>query len=384
MTFVVPRTDGSTSPIALNDPARLTTATVPATSRTAYAAAHVVADARYASTDLARPQIDWEATMGLRRRLWSLGLGVAESMDTSQRGMGLSWQDAMELGTRTLREAKACDGRVVVGIGTDQLPPGPSTLTAIRDAYLEQIELVSAEGGTSVMMASRQLAATAQNADDYLTLYASVLEQTAQPVVLHWLGEMFDPALRGYWGVDGAAKAVDTVAQLLADHADRIDGIKVSVLDADLEIELRRRVPVGVRVYTGDDFHYVDLIAGDGETHSDALLGAFAAIAPFASAALLRLDADDVDGFRKILRPTERLSRLVFAAPTQYYKVGVAWLSYLDGLQDNFRMLAGFETGRPLAHLGELVVEANRIGLFSDPEATSRRAGAYFTVQGIT
>jgi hypothetical protein len=297
--------------------------------------------------------------------------------------MGLDWPSARELARRTLADAHAAGGRVVVGIATDQLPAGPTDLAAVRGAYLEQLEAIEGYGGEVVLMASRQLAATATSSDDYLATYDAVLRQATRPVVLHWLGDVFDPALTGYWGHHDPVKAMDVVLEVINEHVDAVRGIKISLLDADLERDLRRRLPVGVHMFTGDDYNYVDLIAGDGEHHSDALLGAFAAIAPYASAALARLDAGDEAGFRDILGPTEALSRLVFAAPTQYYKVGVAWLAYLNGAQQHFRMIGGFETGRTLVHLADLVRAAAAIGLFTDPDLTARRATTYFAAHGI-
>lgn len=381
--LTIPTASGGCEPLELGEPARLETRSTPPMSRQVYAAAHVVADPLRASAGAPPDQIDWDATLELRRRLWSLGLGVAEAMDTSQRGMGLDWPSALELARRTLADARSVGGRVVVGIATDQLPAGPASLGAIRDAYLEQLESIETSGGTVVLMASRQLAVSAGSPDDYRRVYDAVIDQATRPVTLHWLGEAFDQSLAGYWGHPDPVDSAQVVLDLLSDHAHKVRGIKVSLLDAEFEQHLRRRLPGDVRLFTGDDYHYVDLIAGDGEYHSDALLGAFAAVAPFASAAFDRLDQGDVDGFRAILGPTEALSRLIFAAPTQYYKVGVAWLAYLTGQQSHFRMLGGFETGRSLGHLGELVLAADRIGLFPEPDFTARRAAGYFAAQGI-
>ena len=375
---------GSSAPLVLGEPTQLDTRSTPPTSRAVYAAAHVVADPLAACAANPGPdQIDWDATLRLRHDLWALGLGIAESMDTAQRGMGLDWAGARELAQRTLAEARSVGGKVVVGIGTDQLAAGPATVEQIRDAYLEQVAAIEAAGGEVVMMASRHLAGAAQGPDDYLAVYDAVLSAATKPVVLHWLGSVFDPALEGYWGFDEPKDAMDTVVAIMTAHRDTVRGIKVSLLDPALEIALRQRIPDPVRVFTGDDYNYVDMIAGDGSHTSDALLGAFAAIGPYASAAFARLDAGDETGFRDILSPTEPLSRLIFAAPTQYYKVGVAWLAYLNGRQDHFRMLGGFETGRSLTHLADLVRAADGIGLFTDPEFTAARAAAYFAVHGI-
>jgi hypothetical protein len=382
-TIDLPTADGGTSALTLGQAAVLDVRHVPPTSRLVYAAAHVVADPRRASAENLPGQIDWDATLGLRHRLWDLGLGVAEAMDTSQRGMGLDWASAHELARRTLADAGSGGGRVVVGVATDQLPAGPAELPAVRDAYLEQLDAIESAGGEAVLMASRHLAVAATSAEDYLSIYGSVLQHASRPVVLHWLGEVFDPDLAGYWGYDDPVKAMDVVVELIAGHVDAVRGIKISLLDAELERELRRRLPPGVHLFTGDDYNYVDLIAGDGQHHSDALLGAFAVVAPYASAALACLDRGDEAGFRDILGPTEALSRLVFAAPTQYYKVGVAWLAYLNGAQRHFRMLGGFESGRTLVHLADLVRSADGIGLFTDPEFTADRAARYFAVHGI-
>lgn len=382
--IVVPASDGTLSTLEFGRPAELAVRSTPPVSRVAYAAAHVVANPLRACAAGGPDQIDWDATLRLRHRLWDLGLGVAEVMDTSQRGMGLDWPSARELARRCVAEAAPRGAAVVVGIATDQLPAGQDVeLSAVRDAYLEQLAEIEEAGGEVVMMASRHLVRAARSVEDYLTVYDAVLSAARRPVVLHWLGEVFDPALAGYWGHSEPEKAVTVVADLIAAHADSVRGIKMSLLDADLELELRGRLPAGVHLFTGDDFHYTDLIAGDGSHHSDALLGAFAVIAPFASAAFGLLDEGDVAGFRDVLGPTEPLSRLVFQAPTRYYKVGVAWLAYLDGAQDHFRMIGGFETGRSLGHLGELVREAAAIGLFTDPERTAARAAAYFAAHGI-
>ncbi|MBI5337232.1 MAG: DUF993 family protein [Mycolicibacterium rufum] len=382
-TVLLPAADGSLQRVEFTEPARLATLTAPPVSRAVYAAAHVVADPLRARLSGGPNQIDWGATAQLRRDLWSLGLGVAESMDTAQRGMGLDWTGARELALRTLGDAKSVGGAVAVGVSTDQIVAPTPSLEQIADAYAEQIDDIERAGGEVVMMASRHLARVADGPDDYVAVYDRVLSQATRPVILHWLGPMFDPVLAGYWGFDEPKAAMQTVADLIGSHADRVRGIKVSLLDPALEIQLREQVRPPARVYTGDDFDYVDMIAGDGNRHSDALLGAFAAIPRFASAAFARLDAGDEAEFRTILEPTVPLSRLIFQAPTQYYKVGVAWLTYLDGRQSNFRMINGFETGRDLLHLADLVRAASAIGWFADPDAAAARVGRYFAVHGI-
>ena len=385
MTVVnLPVQDGTVQPASLAAPADLDVRSTPPTSREVYAAGHVVAHRLHACADSAAGQIDWDATLQLRRDLWALGLGVAESMDTAQRGMGLRWADARELAIRTLADSADTGGKVVVGVSTDQIESHHPSLEEIADAYLEQIATVEAHGGHTVMMASRHLARAATGPDDYLAVYHRVLEAATAPVILHWLGAAFDPALAGYWGFDEPKAAMPTVADLIAAHPDTVRGIKVSLLDPALEIQLRQQICAPARVYTGDDYNYVDMIAGEGSQHSDALLGAFAAVPRFASAAFAKLDDGDTAAFRNILATTIPLSRLIFAAPTQYYKVGVAWLTYLDGRQDHFRMIAGFETGRSLLHLADLVRTAGAIGLFGDPDFTAHRAGAYFDAQGIS
>jgi dihydrodipicolinate synthase/N-acetylneuraminate lyase len=368
--------------IELEPPARIEPATAPPASRIAYAAGHIVPDPLRSSAG-SPLAIDWDATMRVRHMLWDLGLGVAESMDTAQRGMGLHAEGAMELAERTLREAAGRKARVVVGVTSDALEPGAHSLGRVADAYIEQLQRVEDAGGTSVVMASRQLARAAESPDDYLAVYGRVLAAASRPVILHWLGTMFDPSLAGYWGSPETADASETVLELISAHVDKVAGIKLSLLDRDHEVAFRRRLPQGVRLFTGDDFNYSELIAGDQHGHSDALLGAFAAVPRFASAALKRLDTGDAGGFREILDPTVPLSRLVFEAPTQFYKVGVAWLSFLNGWQDHFRMAGGIESGRPILHLAELFSTANGIGLFEDPELAAARASAYFRGVGF-
>jgi hypothetical protein len=380
-TIDLPTLAGQHRTIKLAAAADLETSSTPPTSRIVYAAGHVVADPLLASA--ASSAIDWDATLKIRHELWGLGLGIAESMDTAQRGIGLGPKEALTLARRTLAEARAVGGSVVVGIATDQLGPGPHPLKDIADAYIEQLAEIEDAGGSVVMMASRHLALSAKGSDDYLEVYDKVLDAAKQPVILHWLGSMFDPALEGYWGRNSIPEASDTVLRLIESKKDKVAGIKISLLDKDHEISFRRRLPAGVRLFTGDDFNYADLIAGDEHGHSDALLGAFAAVPRFASAAFAKLDQGDVAGFRRILEPTVPLSRLIFEAPTQYYKVGVVWLSYLTGWQSHFRMLAGFESGRSLVHLADLFETANSIGLFPDPEMSAARASAYFRAQGL-
>ncbi|WP_310962454.1 DUF993 family protein [Nocardioides terrisoli] len=379
----LPTADGDAKPYRLSGLSTDLTQAPPPQSRVAYAAVHVIADARRASIPEHTRCIDWEGTLRQRSRIWDLGLGVAEAMDTAQRGMGLPWSDVHRLVRMTLEAAKPRGASTVVGIGTDALPPGPTGIERIVDAYLEELDFVEGLGGTAVMMPSRQLAATATTPEHYVKVYDAVLADARRPVILHWLGEQFDPCLKGYWGINDPAEAVDTVAEIVRSRPDVVDGIKMSVLDPALEEEIRGRLHGEQRVYTGDDFHYVDLIGGTARGHSHALLGAFAAIAPIARLALGHLDDGDLLGYRRTLGPTEQLSRLLFEAPTQYYKTGIAWIAYLQGYQDHFRMLAGLEAGRSVVHLAELFKEADTIGLFTDPSEAARRMQRYLTLHGM-
>jgi hypothetical protein len=356
----------------------------PIASRVAIAAAHVVADPLAENIPTGPAHVDWEATLAYRRHLWSWGLGVAEAMDTAQRGMGLDWPVAAELLRRSLREARAAGGSVVCGVGTDHLAPGSARdLGAIRRAYEEQCAVVEAEGGRVVLMASRELARIAAGPDDYGEVYGAVLAQLERPAIIHWLGGMFDPALAGYWGSADPDRAMAACVQLIADSASRVDGVKVSMLDEALEVRMRRRLPAGVRMYTGDDFNFPRLIEGDEEGHSDALLGIFDSIAPAASAALQAVDAGDVARFREVLEPTVALSRHVFRAPTFHYKTGVVFLAYLNGHQAHFRMVAGQEAMRSVVHLAELFVLADRAHLLDDPELASHRMRLVLALAGI-
>ena len=355
----------------------------PPRSRIAYAAAHVVADPAGENVPGARAVLDWGATLAFRRYLWAHGLGVAEAMDTAQRGMGLDYPATRELILRSAAEARSVGGRIVAGVATDQLPPGPASLAAVTDAYLAQLADVVEAGAQPVLMCSRHLAAAATSADDYLRVYGALLSAVDRPVVLHWLGPMFDPALSGYWGSADLDTAADTVLALIAAHESTVDGIKVSLLDADREVALRRRLPAGVRLYTGDDFNYPALIRGDASGHSDALLGVFAAIAPAAAAALAALDRGDMGAYNRILAPTVPLARHMFAPPTYYYKTGIVFLAWLAGHQDHFTMIGGLQSGRSVAHLAALLRLADAAGLLPDAELAASRARAYLTVAGV-
>ena len=346
--------------------------------RIAFAAAHVVVDPLRTAEPLTAPVIDWDATLAYREHLWSLGFGVAEAMDTAQRGMGLDWPLALELITRSTATAKARGALVFSGAGTDHLQPGQEiSIEQVTDAYLEQCEAIEAAGGRIILMASRALAAVARGADDYATVYSKVLSQVSGPVILHWLGPMFDPALEGYWGSRDIPTATENCLDIICGNAPKIDGIKISLLDAELEITMRRQLPSGVRMYTGDDFNYDRLIlgddAGDEQGHSDALLGIFDAIAPAASAALTALDAGDIPRYHDLLAPTVPLSRHIFTAPTQHYKAGVVFLAYLNGFQSHFRMVRGLEAARSIPHLCELFVLADKAGVLRDPDLATQR-----------
>ncbi|MBT2468299.1 dihydrodipicolinate synthase family protein [Streptomyces sp. ISL-66] len=352
-------------------------------SRTFYSAAHVVADPLAASAD-SEPVIDWETTLAFRHRLWSQGLGVAEAMDTAQRGMGLDWPAAAELIRRSAADAGSVGGRIVCGAGTDQLAPDTvHSLAVITSAYEEQLAHVEACGAGAVLMASRALAAAARGPEDYLEVYGTLLRQSARPVVLHWLGPMFDPALEGYWGHGDLDEATDVFLKIIAECPEKVDGIKVSLLDAGREVDIRRRLPAGVRCYTGDDYHYPELIAGDGERSSDALLGIFDPIAPIAARAAIALDRDDPAGFRELLDPTVALSRHLFAPPTRYYKTGVVLLAWLAGYQEHFAMVGGLHSARSLPHLATAYELADDLGLFPDPELAEARMRQLFALHGV-
>jgi Protein of unknown function (DUF993) len=383
--LTLPAEDGTLFRYALNGAPRATYADVaaPSRSRVAYAAAHVVADPLAANGPGAPATLDWDATLAFRRHLWRHGLGVAEAMDTAQRGMGLDWAATRELIERTGAEARAGGGLLACGAGTDQLPPGAADLEAIVAAYEEQCAVVEGAGGRVVLMASRALAAAARGPEDYAEVYGRVLGQLREPAILHWLGPMFDPALEGYWGSSDLDAAGEGCLAILAAHAERIDGIKVSLLDAEREIALRRALPAGVRMYTGDDFDYPRLIAGDEHGHSDALLGIFDAIAPAAGAALAALDDGSPERFQEILAPTLPLARHVFGAPTQHYKTGIVFLAYLGGHQDHFRMVGGMESARSLPHLARAFVLADRAGLLADRELAAARMRLVARVAGV-
>lgn len=380
------------TPARTLEPYRLTGAPIPLARRSAksfpriaYAAAHVVADPFAGNDPWLAPAIDWETTLRFRHRLWDLGLGVAEAMDTAQRGMGLGWADAQQLIRRAQGEARTrADSLIAYGAGTDHLPAGPDvTIDDVIAAYEEQVGYVEGEGGRVILMASRALVGAARSPDDYARVYARILAQVKQPVILHWLGEMFDPALDGYWGEATHEAAMDVCLDVIASHADKVDGIKISLLSKEKEIAMRRRLPSGVRMYTGDDYNYAELIAGDAEGHSDALLGIFDAIAPAASAALEALGRGSENEFFELLEPTVPLSRHIFAAPTRFYKTGVVFLAYLNGLQDHFTMVGGQQSTRSLQHLSELFRLADRARVLADPDLAVERMRRVLAVHGV-
>jgi len=347
-------------------------------SRVCFAAAHVVVDPLAGGDPTGPAQLDWEATLAFRRHLWAHGLRVAEAMDTAQRGMGLDWAATQALIRHSVAEAKAEGGKLACGAGTDQLA-GAASLDEVRAAYEEQLAFIEGEGAPVILMASRALAAAASGPDDYRAVYGHLLGQAASPVILHWLGDMFDPLLAGYWGSQDLDEAADVVLSIIEAHADKVDGIKVSLLDADKEIALRERLPDGVRMYTGDDFNYPDLI----KSGSDALLGIFDAIAPAAAAAMHALDEGELERYDALLAPTVPLSRHIFKAPTPYYKTGVVFLAYLNGHQDHFRMVGGLESGRSVVHLSELFVLADQAGLLREPDLATARMRLVLELAGI-
>lgn len=379
----IPTQEGPLDQLATFESSVFVRPTSKPTSRRLLAAAHVVADP-FSGGSGAPNQIDLEATLAVRRHLWSWGLGVAEAMDTAQRGMGLSWEVAQELIAHSIEEARACDGDLVTGAQTDHLEPGSvRTLTDIEVAYAEQVEFVEGLGGRVVIMASRELARIAQGADDYQRVYGTVLSRLREPTIIHWLGEVFDPALHGYWGHDDLDEAMDVVLEVITENVGHVEGIKLSLLDQRRELTMRERLPEGVRLYTGDDFDYPQLIRGDGKRSSDALLGVLDAIAPAASTAMTALGAGDEDSFESILAPTLPLARTIFETPTYHYKVGLTLVSYLNGRQSHFRMLGGIESARSIAHLGRVYRHAGEAGLLEDPELAAHRMRHLLELAGV-
>jgi hypothetical protein len=354
-------------------------------NRIAFSAAHVVADPLANADPWLQAAIDWDKTIAYRERLWDLGLGVAEAMDTAQRGMGLDWPTSLELIRRSVSAAKARgDALVFSGAGTDHLAPDAArSIDDVIRAYEEQFAAIEAVGGRIILMASRALARVARSADDYVKVYDRILSQAKEPVIIHWLGDMFDPALAGYWGTGDLDAAMDTCVSIINSHAEKVDGVKISLLDKDKEIAMRRRLDERVRMYTGDDFNYAELIAGDDQGYSHALLGIFDAIAPAASSALVSLAAGNLDAFHEALAPTVPLSRHIFRAPTRFYKTGVVFMAYLNGHQDHFTMVGGQESARSTLHLAELFRLADKAGLLRDPDLAVERMRFVLATHGV-
>jgi len=376
----LPRADGALEPYTPGGPSPYPTSASPPHSRVAYAAAHVVCEPLADIDPWLETVVDWEATLAYRHYLWGLGFCVAEAMDTAQRGMGLDWTTTQELIRRALGDAAQAGAldRIACGAGTDQLEPGPGvTLDDVAEAYAEQCGFIERHGGRIILMASRALAACARGADDYARVYDRILAQVRQPVIIHWLGDMFDPALAGYWGSRSVDDAMQTCLAILRVNAAKIDGIKISLLDAEREIAMRRLLPAGVKMYTGDDFNYPRLIRGDEHGCSHALLGILDAIAPVAAAALHALDDGDTAAYESILEPTVALSRHIFEPPTWHYKTGIVFLAWLNGHQSHFQMVAQQETARSVQHLSRLFVLADQAGLLRDPEMAVARMRDY-------
>lgn len=380
----LPNGDGEFYSYTLSKQAPIEVPTTPFKSRIVYSAAHVVADPFFKGDPQKSAAIDWENTLAYRRYLWSLGLSVAEAMDTAQRGMGLDWSNAQELIRRSVKEAKAVSGRIACGAGTDHLLPSANvTLEDVVTAYEEQCSFVEEQGGQIILMAGRALAACAKGPEDYQYVYSKILNQVSKPVILHWLGDMFDPALKNYWGHSDPDDAMDVCLNIIKNNHEKIDGIKISLLDDKKEIKMRRMLPKGVRMYTGDDFNYPSLIEGDDQGYSDALLGIFDAIAPAASAAMHALDEGDLKKYNGLLEKTVPLSRHIFQKPTYSYKTGIVFMAYLNGHQSHFRMIAGAESARSIIHLSDLYVLADKAGLFRDPELAAKRMKHVLAVSGV-
>ena len=348
-------------------------------TRRALAAAHVVADPQSAKDPWLDAAIDWDATLAYRRHLWSWGFGIAEAMDTAQRGMGLDWPSSLLLIEKSVKEAKSVGGFVASGAGTDHLPAGKHSIENIIAAYEEQCGAIEKLGGRIILMASRALAASAKSPDDYAKVYDRILSQVKQPVIIHWLGEMFDPALEGYWGKKDHYEAMEVCLSVFTKN---VDGIKISLLDKDKEIAMRRKLPKGVRMYTGDDFNFAELIEGDSQGYSDALLGIFDSIAPAASQALSFLSEEKKAEYHDVLAPTVPLSRHIFKAPTRFYKTGVVFMAWLNGHQEHFVMVGGQQSARSILHFAELFRLADAAGLLADPELACRRMKQLLAVHG--
>ncbi|MGP4016534.1 dihydrodipicolinate synthase family protein [Saccharopolyspora sp. 5N708] len=377
----LPAADGGWSEVVLREPRQWKEHPRPYSSRVAFAAAHVAADPLGDNTPGSPAAVDWESTLAFRRELFRYGLGVAEAMDTAQRNMGLDWTSVRELVRRSAEQARAFGARIASGAGTDHRDQ-LDTLDEVIAAYEEQVGFVESTGSQVIVMASRHLARIARSAEDYRRVYDAVLRQVAEPVILHWLGEVFDPQLAGYWGSSDVPTATGCFLDLVRDHAEKVDGVKVSLLSAEHERGLRAALPAGVRLYTGDDFNYPELIRGDGQHHSDALLGAFSAVAPAASAALAALDEGDLATYDAEMAATLALSRHVFSAPTFYYKTGIAFMAWLCGHQPGFTMIGGLQSARSAVHLARVFELANEARLLPDPEFAAHRMRLWLAAAG--
>ena len=384
LAIELPRADRSLEMFKLSAPRNFPARMTGKMNRVAFAAAHVVADPLADCDPWLDAPIDWDRTIAFREHLWDLGFGVAEAMDTAQRGMGLSWPDSLELIRRSVAAAKSRNGVVFSGAGTDHLAPeAASGVDDVICAYEEQIAAIEKVGGRIILMASRALARVGKSADDYAKVYNRILSQVREPVIIHWLGDMFDPALAGYWGTKDLDAAMKTAIGIINANARKVDGVKVSLLDKDKEIVMRRQLADGVVMYTGDDFNYAELIAGDGKGYSHALLGIFDCIAPAASAALVALAADDRKTFDDILAPTVPLSRHIFRSPTRFYKTGVVFMAYLNGHQDHFTMIGGQESARSTLHLADIFRLADKAGLLRDPDLAIARMRLVLETRGV-
>ncbi|MEW6643260.1 MAG: dihydrodipicolinate synthase family protein [Pseudomonadota bacterium] len=384
LSLQLPRADGALETYHPSSPRAFPTRLEGTLNRVVYSAAHVVADPRADNDPWLTAAIDWDRTIAFREHVWNLGLGVAEAMDTAQRGMGLDWPTSLELIRRSVAAAKPRGALVASGAGTDHLAPEDArSIDDVIRAYEEQVGAVEAAGGRIILMASRALARIGRNADDYRRVYDRILSQVREPVIIHWLGDMFDPALKGYWGTEDLDAAMDTAVGIINANVAKVDGVKISLLDKQREIDMRRRLDKRVKMYTGDDFNYAELIAGDEQGFSHALLGIFDAIAPAASYAVSRLAAGDLATFHDVLGPTVPLSRHIFKAPTRFYKTGVVFMAYLNGHQDHFTMVGGQESARSTVHLAEIFRLADKAGLLADPARATARMKAVLATRGI-
>jgi Protein of unknown function (DUF993) len=384
LSIRLPQADRTLETFRLSAPRDFPARSAAPFNRIAFAAAHVVADPLADVDPWVTAAVDWDRTIAFREHIWDLGLGVAEAMDTAQRGMGLDWPMSRELIRRSVAAARARSGLVFCGCGTDQLAPEEAAgLDDVIHAYEEQIEAIEAVGGRIVLMASRALARVGLSAEDYAKVYEQILRQVHEPVIIHWLGDMFDPQLAGYWGSRDLAIAMENAITIINTNASKIDGVKISLLDKNKEIAMRRRLNAGLRMYTGDDFNYAELIEGDKNGYSHALLGIFDVIAPAASAALVKLAANDLAGFGEILAPTVPLARHIFGAPTRFYKTGVVFMAYLNGHQDHFTLVGGQESARSTLHLADIFRLADAAGLLRDPDLAVARMRTVLAGRGI-